>query len=343
MYSNSPFKKRTGEPPILQNRLMLGNWLFFFPNGRNLWRVDPITTYESWVPILQVGHIRRTPGGPAARFRAKNLQPCSKLKDEIPRLRNVILGSWVQWQWKSSRRPTENELVEFKVRGLVLMMMMIMMVMMMIIIIIIMMMMMMVAWLWMILPSKQNWVSTILCVFHIFFTGKSCENFATLIQVTAGIPIPQPGRQNCNLQRQHWVFLGLVTGISDDQGTNISPKNGILRRWFSELPVWWDMLIPWRVRRNELVIVQSLDICTFLKATNLINFGFVCIFWKSDDGFNCQTGELNISTPNWHFWVDDFPNLPFGGICYLQFPWRVLCLILGVPEMVVPNNHGFSY
>ena len=31
------------------------------------------------------------------------------------------------------------------------------------------------------------------------------------------------------------------------QETNISPKNGILSRWFSELPVWWDMLIPWRV------------------------------------------------------------------------------------------------
>ena len=29
--------------------------------------------------------------------------------------------------------------------------------------------------------------------------------------------------------------------------TNISPKNCILSRWFSELPFRWDMLIPWRV------------------------------------------------------------------------------------------------
>ena len=35
------------------------------------------------------------------------------------------------------------------------------------------------------------------------------------------------------------------------QGTNISPKNGILSRWFSELPVWWDMLIPWRISRIQ--------------------------------------------------------------------------------------------
>ena len=37
------------------------------------------------------------------------------------------------------------------------------------------------------------------------------------------------------------------------QETNISPKNGILNRWFSELPVWWDMWsIPWRVASPSL-------------------------------------------------------------------------------------------
>ena len=30
------------------------------------------------------------------------------------------------------------------------------------------------------------------------------------------------------------------------------PQNGILSRWFSELPVWWDMLIPWRVCLGEV-------------------------------------------------------------------------------------------
>ena len=32
---------------------------------------------------------------------------------------------------------------------------------------------------------------------------------------------------------------------------------------------------------------------------------------------------LGISPPSRHFWVDDFPNFPFGGICFLV-PWRVI-------------------
>ena len=41
--------------------------------------------------------------------------------------------------------------------------------------------------------------------------------------------------------------------------------------------------------------------------------------------------KTNMSHPSRHFWVDDFPNFPFGGICFL------------VPWSVEPTRYNWSY
>jgi len=33
-------------------------------------------------------------------------------------------------------------------------------------------------------------------------------------------------------------------------------------------------------------------------------------------------GTITYPPKRWHFWVDDVPNFPFGGICYFV-PWRI--------------------
>ena len=44
-----------------------------------------------------------------------------------------------------------------------------------------------------------------------------------------------------------WFTAKELPGNYPPGNDHISPKNGILSRWCSELPGWWDMLIPWRV------------------------------------------------------------------------------------------------
>ena len=52
--------------------------------------------------------------------------------------------------------------------------------------------------------------------------------------------------------KKRWQFLH-----SWFERSHIPSKNGILSRWFSELPVWWDMLIPWRVSLKLLPLPLS--------------------------------------------------------------------------------------
>ena len=68
-----------------------------------------------------------------------------------------------------------------------------------------------------------------------------------------------------------------------------------------------------------------------------------------EDFFLIKTGEpllgTNISCISltvWHFWVDDFPNFPFGGICYIGYivPWRVCNFIQHSYIKLYPLVHG---
>ena len=80
----------------------------------------------------------------------------------------------------------------------------------------------------------------------------------------------------------------------------------------------------------------------FWRPAILINFGFVCIFWNLDDGFQLPNrGTKHNLFPIGTFESMMFRTCPFGGICYLQFPWRVLCLIGGFLKWWYPTTMGF--
>ena len=170
-----------------------------------------------------------------------------------------------------------------------------------------MMMMMMMDWLWMIIPSKQNWFLQ----FYTFFTFFHRKKLSNSHFNSGHAGYPKAALAELQPTEATLCFLG-----------------------------WW---LAFQMKAKRIGDCLKPGNLYLFEGHQFDQLRFRLHFLKVRWWFQLPNRGTKHIHYQWHFWVDDVPNFPFGGICYLQFPWRVLCLIWGVPEMVVPNNHGFSY